>query len=127
MPIKRIFDNLDELIHSSEFQYFESDKLSNQLFITDPDRAERICDANDDGNGDDGSSPFEHIDDWRDFLNSLKVYDSEYNYWDLTCNFQSFDITETTRARIEAEIEAQEIYWFEKTRQDQLIKFQGKK
>ena len=36
---------LDQLINTDEFMMFISDKLGNDLFINDPDRADRIHEA----------------------------------------------------------------------------------
>jgi hypothetical protein len=69
------FTCLPEMYNSREYESFISDKLGNDLFINDPDRAERIHDAAEDGV--DGSTHQERIDDWRDFLNTLKIIDPE--------------------------------------------------
>ena len=55
---------LNDLIDSDYFSAFESDKLGNQLFIDDPERADRIHQAAE--NGCDGSTHAEHIEDWRE-------------------------------------------------------------
>lgn len=105
MPIKREFDNLSEMIRSSAFQSFQESRLGNDLFIDDPQRAERIHDAAE--NGCNGSTHGEVIQDWRDFLNdrySVVVYDSPYDADDLL-DGKSFDITESTRAKIDKEID----------------------
>ena len=59
-----------EMLDSRAFQTFQESKLGNDLFISDPDRAERIHDAAEDGC--DGSTHAEHIDDWREFVDDLK-------------------------------------------------------
>ena len=56
--------NLSELLASSFYQGFESDKLGNSLFINDPDRASRNFEAAADGC--DGSTHQEKIDDMRE-------------------------------------------------------------
>lgn len=75
---------LDEMIRSREFEGFISDKLGNDLFISDPDRADRIWEYAE--NGSNGSTHAEVIEDWRDFL---KIW----------------DIPERCKAGIEKEIE----------------------
>lgn len=59
-----VIHNLSELIRSNYFQSFESSKLGNDLFINDPERAERIHNAAE--SGCDGSTHGEHIEDFRE-------------------------------------------------------------
>lgn len=59
-----------EMLDSRAFQTFQESKLGNDLFISDPDRAERIHDAAEDGC--DGSTHAEHIDDWREFVDDVR-------------------------------------------------------
>ena len=47
------YTSLDELIRSREFNDFQADLLGNDLFINDPERADRIHEASE--NGADGS------------------------------------------------------------------------
>jgi hypothetical protein len=61
---------LREMLSMREWDYFIGDKLGNNLFLTDPDRANRLHEAAEDGA--DGSTHAEHIEDWRDFLSILK-------------------------------------------------------
>ncbi len=49
-----------------EWDSFISDKLGNNLLLTDPDRANRLHKAAE--NGADGSTHAEQIEDWREFL-----------------------------------------------------------
>ena len=105
MPIKRIFENLDEMIRSREFESYNESNLGNDLFINDPERGKRVYDAAEYGAN--GSTHGEVIQDWRDFLNDrfiVKVYDSQYDADDLLAG-KSFDITESTRAKIDKEID----------------------
>jgi hypothetical protein len=67
--------SLQEMYQSTEYQGYISDRLGNDLFINDPKRADRIYKAAEDGG--DGSTHAEVIEDWRDYLNMLKVYDPE--------------------------------------------------
>lgn len=61
---------LHDLHNSCAFQRFIESKLGNDLFISDPDRAERIHDSAQ--NGADGSTNAEHIEDWRECLKQIK-------------------------------------------------------
>lgn len=64
---------LDELTRSRGFESFISDRLGNQLFIDDPERAARIYKYA--ASGSDGSTHAEHIQDWRDYLDLLDLPD----------------------------------------------------
>ena len=55
---------LADMYNSMGFQMFQSDKLSNNLFINDEERAKRIQEYA--KNGCDGSMHAEIIQDWRD-------------------------------------------------------------
>lgn len=57
---------LEAMIRSNDFEYFMESKLGNDLFINDPDRANRIHEAAKDGCN--GSTHQEIIEDWRDYL-----------------------------------------------------------
>jgi hypothetical protein len=61
---------LDWFIRSEAFEYWQQDHLSNQLFLSDPERANRIHEAAE--YGCDGSTHAERIQDrrdaWRDYL-----------------------------------------------------------
>ena len=69
---------LRELIESPGFAVYQESTLGNDLFINDPDRANRIHEAAADGC--DGSTHAEHIQDWRDYLASLRVFDPEFDF-----------------------------------------------
>ena len=58
------------LLNHPGWDGFISDRLGNDLFINDPDRAARIHDAAEDGA--DGSTHSEHIEDWREFAAILE-------------------------------------------------------
>jgi hypothetical protein len=73
---KEEIKNLDDLIRSDGFQAFDSDRRGNQMFLDDPERADRCYDAAE--NGSDGSTHAEIIQDWRDYLGTLKVIDPEF-------------------------------------------------
>ena len=63
---------INDMLNSREYQAFISDRLGNDLFISDPDRADRLFEAAEEGA--DGSTHAEHIDDWRDFINNAADY-----------------------------------------------------
>ena len=60
---------LQEMLDSREWNSYQGDRLGNDLFISDPDRANRIQRAAEDGA--DGSTHAEVIDDWREFLRDV--------------------------------------------------------
>lgn len=66
---------LHELTNSREFDSYISDRLGNDLFINDPERADRIHEAA--KHGSDGSTHAEHIGDWRDFLTTIDLPDAD--------------------------------------------------
>ena len=57
---------IDDMLNSDAYQAFISDKLGNDLFISDPDRGDRLYEYAE--NGADGSTHAEVIEDWRDFV-----------------------------------------------------------
>lgn len=99
--IKSKYSTLREMYGSREFEAYISDKLGNDLFINDPERADRIDEAAQDGA--DGSTHAEHIDDWREFLRNLRPIDAEYPE-------DGGDITDEDYTTIEAEIDACEAW-----------------
>ena len=58
------------LLEHPAWDGFISDKLGNDLFISDPERANRNHEAAE--HGEDGSFPAEHIEDWREFAAILE-------------------------------------------------------
>jgi hypothetical protein len=90
-------EKLDDLYRSEGFQMFDSDRRGNSMFVNDPDRAERCYDAAE--NGSDGSTHAEIIQDWRDYLDLLKIIDSEYPE-------NGGDITQAIYDSISAEIDS---------------------
>lgn len=99
--VKSKYSSLEEMYSSREYDAYISDRLGNDLFISDPDRAERIHEAAE--HGTDGSTHAEVIEDWRDFLNSLKPIDPDFPE-------DGGEITEEDFDRIEAEIAACETW-----------------
>ena len=65
------------MLESQAWEYFISDRLGNDLFISDPERANRIWEAAE--NGCDGSTHYEHIQDWRDFLSLYREYEPGFD------------------------------------------------
>jgi hypothetical protein len=95
---------LRDLYSSQGYEYFISDRLGNDLFINDPERADRIHEASKDGA--DGSTHYETINDWRDYLKTLKAIDPDWPE-------DGGDITDEAYTAIEAEIDACE-QWHER-------------
>ena len=58
--------DLCDVHNSMQWYGYISDKLGNDLFVNDPERAERIHSASE--NGADGSTHAEHLEDMREFL-----------------------------------------------------------
>lgn len=96
--------NLNSMLRSRAFESFQSDLLRNDLFLSDPERAERIHEYAESGS--DGSTHAERIDDWREFLRSLKVIDAEFPD-------DGGDISQDVYDAIESEIDDCE-QWHEK-------------
>jgi hypothetical protein len=94
---KEEIKNLDDLIRSEGFSAFDADRRGNQMFLDDPERADRCYDAAE--NGSDGSTHAEIIQDWRDYLGTLRVIDPEFPE-------ENGDITETVLDLIVSEIDA---------------------
>jgi len=89
---------LNDLIQSEGFQMFRADKLGNDLFISDPERAERLFTHVKEGI--DGSTHYENIEDMREYLGTLKVFDP-----DVDDNEKDFDINEATFESMNKEID----------------------
>lgn len=62
---------IDDMLNSNEYQDFISDRLGNDLFIDDPERADRLHEYAADGC--DGSTHAEVLDDWRAFVNCCSL------------------------------------------------------
>jgi hypothetical protein len=96
---------LHDMINSTEYQGYISDRLGNDLFINDPDRASRCHDAAEDGA--DGSTHREVIQDEREFLDGLKIYDPDFDEDD-----SQADLTQAQYDALSAELDAVE-QWHE--------------
>jgi len=104
--------NLDDLIRSDGFQAFDSDRRGNQMFLDDPKRAKRCYDAAEFGS--DGSTHREIIQDWRDYLGTLRVIDPEFPE-------ENGDISEAICNTIISEIDACETWHIEHGTIDQQL------
>ena len=67
-------ESISDILNSREWQSFQESIMSN-LAIDDSERYERVMDAAEVGG--DGSTHFEHICDWREFLSSLSCADDD--------------------------------------------------
>lgn len=85
---------IHDLVNSRGYDIFRESKLGNDLFISDPDRAERIHDAAE--NGADGSTHGETIDDWREYVEQLRAD---------ACR-ESYKLDDADEDKAEAEINA---------------------
>lgn len=65
-------ETLKEMYESNGYQSYIGDKLGNDLYINNPERAYRIHAADEDGC--DGSTYAEGIGDWRDYLGTIEQY-----------------------------------------------------
>jgi len=62
---------LTEMLNSDKYQRWESDRLGNDLFINDPQRAARMHEYAEEGLN--GSTHDEVIQDWRDYLTDAEL------------------------------------------------------
>ncbi len=60
---------VNELLNHKQWDGYITDRLGSDLFLSDPDRADRLHEAA--GEGCDGSTHAETISDWRDFAKQL--------------------------------------------------------
>jgi hypothetical protein len=60
---------IDDLLNLPQWHSFIESRLGNDLFISEPDRADRMHEAAE--HGADGSTHYETIEDWRDFARDL--------------------------------------------------------
>ncbi len=100
---------LRELYNSPGFESFIGDKLGNDLFINDPERADRIHEAAEDGA--DGSTHSETIEDWREYVELYFYF--ELKAPDFTSDEEEEKWTsdmENTRIAILSEIDACEAW-----------------
>jgi hypothetical protein len=87
------------MVSSREYQDYLASRLGSDLFISEPERATRIADAAEEGC--DGSYHSEHIEDQRQYLKSLKVFDPDYDDIDDA----TFDITMAVYDAISKELD----------------------
>jgi hypothetical protein len=94
------YKTLEDLYKSEEFQIYIEQTLGNDLFIRQPDRANRIYNAAEYGCN--GSTHEEVIDDYLSFLKTLKVFDPNFNNEN---EKENCDIEQAVFDLIEKEIE----------------------
>jgi hypothetical protein len=102
------FTTLEEMYNSKEYQYFITEKLGNDLYLNDPERAERIDEYAAEGIC--GSTHRETIGDWQEFLDSLKTFDPDYD--DIE-DISKYELTKETYNNIQDEIIASEQWHIE--------------
>jgi hypothetical protein len=85
---------INDLLSLPQWDSFIQSRLGNDLFISDPDRADRMHEAAE--HGADGSTHYEIIEDWRDFARDLfrslsmdEREDEEKNYETLISEIDS--------------------------------------
>ena len=85
---------IEDLLSLPQWDSFIESRLGNDLFISDPDRADRMHEAAE--HGADGSTHYEIIEDWRDFARDLfrslsmdESEDEEKNYEALIAEIDS--------------------------------------
>lgn len=64
---------INDILNSREYDGFISDRLGNDLFLSYPDRADRLAEYAEDGC--DGSTHAEVIEDWIAFVDSCNLPD----------------------------------------------------
>lgn len=89
-------NTLEDLYTSDEFMRWQDENLGNELFLTNPDRANRIQEHNEFGSI--GSTHQEIIQDWRNFLSTLEVEDKDFPE-------DKFNLTQAQYDAIEKEID----------------------
>lgn len=101
---------IHDMLNSRGWDCFISDRLGNDLFLSDPDRAERIRAAAE--NGADGSTHAEHIDDLRDYVEQIKD-EAEREAWNVEDEKEGLSMEqaiETWHRAISEEIDACEAW-----------------
>jgi hypothetical protein len=88
-----------ELLELRAWVYFRESKLGNDLFISDPDRADRIHEAAE--HGCDGSTHAECMEDWREFMETLES-DFSSQAWGMDDEMEADAFTEAWEARRDA-------------------------
>lgn len=113
MKITELPATLRDIYSSDGFALFIESKLGNDLFINDPERAERIHNAAE--HGCDGSTHAEHIEDWTEYAQEL-FDEAERATWEIEDDDEqenALTALEDWRERIMAEIQSCE-QWHEK-------------
>ncbi len=118
--IEEVFTCLDEMYNCSMYQGWISDRLGNDLFLSDPERADRIHKYAEDGS--DGSTHGEVINDWDEFLEDcIDVYDlDEDDPEDLYRSVNNL-ILKTTYNKVKREIEQCRDWWDKQDKLHEII------
>lgn len=116
--MKTSIKKLDNLLNSEEYQIYESETLLNiQYHIINTDKdIDEMQEYNE--NGDFGCSHSEFIDCWKEYLNTLTVFDPEY---DEVEDMDRYHITIETYNNIMTEIDSCEEYHISHNTIDQVI------
>lgn len=104
----KAFTNLHEMLASHDFEAYQSDRMGNNLWFENPELAERGEEYAKDGA--DGMTHGEHIEIWRDFLGTLRIFDPAYDEIEYRARC---DIEESVYQTIAGEIDACEA-WHDK-------------
>ena len=112
MKTETLITDLNSLLNSRFFEAFQADQLGNDLFLSDPERAERCHKAAE--HGADGSTHAERLQDMRDGneIAEREIYRAQF----LALGFPQFAaeaLASALRDEIDAEIDDSE-KWHEK-------------
>jgi hypothetical protein len=99
----RDYTNLRGVLESTGYATFVESNLGNNLFINAPERAQRMQDYAEVGC--DGSTHQEVINDWREYLDTLAIFDPD---WHDDSDKARCDITKATYDAITVEINCAE-------------------
>lgn len=69
------FTTITEMLQSQDFQAFRESILGSDLWFENPERAQRINEAAE--NGSDGSTHAETLQDWREYLSRFRDENDE--------------------------------------------------
>lgn len=100
MDFKPKFKTLKEMYDSDGYQRYLDTILGNDLYISNPERANRLNDCAKDGLN--GSTYGEIIGDWQSYLNNVNVFDPDLHDAE---DIAKYDITTDIRDSIQREID----------------------
>lgn len=95
--------NLSDMLNSRAWYGYIGDKLGNDLFINDPERADRIHEYAE--YGADGSTHDENLQDMDDFLDLMKVRSRDD--WGML----NYDLSKTRYNMLKRQIEDSREWW----------------